>query len=63
MIARDKLITVYKQIPGADIEPGWYVILHRSDRDYPTLDDTRFGPYRYKRDANKTANDILRGII
>lgn len=48
-------MTIYKQEPGADIEPGWWVAIHAEWRNYPTLADKHLGPFRSKREAMAAA--------
>lgn len=45
-------ISIYKQEPGADIEPGWYAVIFRTCRG-PSLSDRWLGPYPTKRKAEQ----------
>lgn len=53
--------TLYKQIPGADIEPGWYFVTHGA-WFAPTPDEWH-GPHKTKREALQAARKKLGGRI
>lgn len=51
----EKKTAVYKQIPGADIEEGWYAYWTYADGS-PLPDPCIIaGPFRYKREAERAA--------
>ena len=50
---------IYKQQPGADIEPGWWVVVHPPWWDLGER-DFWIGPCRYKREALRVARANLK---
>lgn len=54
---------VYKQKPGADIEPGWWAVLHGPWYDPRPVGLHQWnGPYASKREAVKAARAALKAM-
>ena len=51
--------TIYKQVPGADIEPGWWAVI---DPPWWDAGDRQqwLGPFANRREAEKAARQALR---
>jgi hypothetical protein len=51
----EKTARVYKQIPGADIEEGWYAYWTYPNGDAWPMPNIIAGPFRTKREAERAA--------
>jgi hypothetical protein len=56
--AGERVAQIYRQVPGADIDPGWWIVLHPPWWD-AGVRPRWLGPCHYKRDALKAARVAL----
>jgi hypothetical protein len=56
-LTNGQIATIYKQAPGADIEPGWWVVVKPNWWDAGER-DTWLGPHRTVIEAKKAARRI-----
>jgi hypothetical protein len=57
----EKIAAVYKQIPGADIDPGWYAYWTYPNGDAWPMPNIVAGPFRRKRQAERCARAANQG--
>ena len=53
----ERIDLTYKQIPGSDIEPGWYAYWAHRDGRACQMPNSIAGPFRYKREDAKAARN------